>query len=275
MRERVMTRRTAWIAIVGLGVVCLGLVLSVGYPFSVAEPHAAKAPADRFTVGDADAFSASGRIVSDGETALAFEGVVTADGAWYERIVEPDVTTQKYYPGTGETVARHVHISDGARAREYREQVREDPDRVLVRADRDGANARFVVTRPTNDRSEPVSGSASVVVNSLLTLGYERTGTDASAVSTYAPRGGWYEGQRPYRVTGASGTVRANAETLAVRSVNASWALTVPAGSMAEYALVTLTTDAPMTREVTFEYVPGRTTIERPGWVPDGVRRDS
>lgn len=270
-----MRRRTAWIVITGLAVVCLGLLLSVGYPFSFAEPHAAKAPDDRFTVGDADAFSASGRIVSDGETVLAFDGVVTADGAWYERVVEPNVTTRKYYPGTGETVARHVQITGQDRADQYREQIREDGDRDLVRTDRDGPNTTFVVTLTGTDGSEPVSGSASVFVNSLMTVGYDRSSTDTGTVSTHVPRGGWYEGRRPYRITGASGSVRANPETMAVRSANVSWALTVPAGSFAEYTLVTVVGKASTTREISFEYTPGQATIDRPGWVPHKNRSGS
>jgi hypothetical protein len=75
-----MRERTARLAVGVLGVVCLGLVLSVVHPLTTASPQAANPAGDRFTVGDADAFSATGRIVVEGETVLAFEGAVAADG---------------------------------------------------------------------------------------------------------------------------------------------------------------------------------------------------
>ncbi len=264
-----MKRRTAWLLIGSLAVVCLGLVLSVAYPFSTAEPHAAKAPDERFSVGDADAFSASGRIVADGETALAFDGIVTADGAWYQRVVEEHVTSTEYHPGTGETVHQRLQFTGQERAERYRQEIAEDAALSLVRETSDGTNVTFVVTRNGTGGDEPVSGTAAVFVNSLSTAGYERTGTNSPNVTTYEPRSGWYEGQRPYRITSAIGTVQANPETMTVRAANVSWDQTVPAGSFAEYTLVTVASDAPTKRTITFEYTRGETELEQPTWVGD------
>jgi hypothetical protein len=76
-----MNRRTAGVLTGVLAVVCFGLIFSVVYPFATADPHAANPPSERFTVKNADAYSATGRIVVNGEVRLAFEGVLTPNGA--------------------------------------------------------------------------------------------------------------------------------------------------------------------------------------------------
>jgi hypothetical protein len=258
-----MQRRFAWLLIGGLAVVCLGLVLSAVVPFTTADPHAAKAPDERFRVGDADAFSAEGRIVADGEAALAFDGVVTADGAWYQRVVEPSVTAVEYYPGTGDTVVRQLRITGRERAERYRERIAEDAARALVGDETDGIRVTFVVEQNNTDPSEPVSGTASVIVNSLFSTRYERTGSDSASVTACEPRSGWYGGQAPYRITGPRGTVRANPSTLVVTSANVSWKVTRPAGSFAEYVLVRAASGAPTDRRIAYEYTPGEAEVER------------
>lgn len=264
-----MKRRTAGTLIGILVVACLGLVLSVMYPFTTSDPHATTPPSERFAVENADAYSATGSIVVEGEVRLAFEGVVTSDGAWYQRVVEDNVTSEEYHPPENGTVYQRLSITGWDRASQLREQIIEDEDRVLIREGQDGDRVTFVVERNTTGVTEPVSGTASVFVNSLFVAGYESNGPSSSAATVYEPRSGWYDGRETYRITGTSGTVRVNADTHAVRSANVSWGVTTPAGSYAEYALARVTSDDPTTRKITFEFNSDDDDLERPSWVTE------
>lgn len=264
-----MKRRTAGALIGVLTVVCLGLVLSVIYPFTTSDPHAATPPSERLTVGDADAFAATGRIVVDGRVRLAFDGVVTTDGAWYQKVVEPNVTSEKYRPSPNGSVYQRLMITGRDRTKRIRKQIAEDKDKRLHREGRNGDRSTFVLEQKSTSVTEPVSGTVSVFVNSLFVVGYEKEGSDSSAVTVYEPQSGWYDGKRTYRITGASGDVSADAETYAVHSANVSWEETEPAGTFAEYELARLTTDDPTSHSITIEFDPGDTKLDRPPWVSD------
>lgn len=265
-----MQRRTAGVLVGVLAVVCAGLVLSVAYPFTTSDPHDANPPDERFTVSEADAYSASGSIVVDGQVRLAFEGVVTADGAWYQRTVDGDVVSESYRPTASGPVYHRRTIPESDDVERQRERITEDDDRVLVSEERDGDRVTFVVEANGTGATQPVSGTASVFVNSLSVVGYEAGGADSSAGTVYEPESGWYEGTETYRITGASGNVRADADTHAVRSANVSWELTAPVETFAKYVLVRSLSDEPTTYRITFEFDPGDSDLERPTWV-DGA----
>lgn len=262
-----MKRRIAGVLIGTLAVVCIGLVFSVVYPFTTAEPHAATTPSERFTVSHADAYSATGRIVVDGNVRLAFEGVVTADGAWYQKVVEDNVTSEKYHPSSNGTVYQRLAVAGRERAGRVRERITRDENKILVRENRDGDRVTFVVKQNTTNLSEPVSGTASVFVNSLSVAGYEKGGPESSAGIVYKPQSGWYDGSKTYHISGASGEVHTDAETRVIQSANVSWKVTEPAGTYAEYVLAKLTSDDPTIYTITFEFNPNGTDIERPPWV--------
>jgi hypothetical protein len=267
-----MDRRTAGALIGILMAVCLGLVLSVMYPFSTSEPHAMNPPDERFTVGDSEAYSTTGSIAVEGETELALEGVVTSEGAWYQKVIEKNVVSEEYRPPTNRTVYQRLTVTGRDRAGRLREQITEDEDRALLGENQKGNRVTFLVEENATDATEPVSGTASVFINSLSVVGYESDRRGPSSVSLYEPRSGWYEGRETYRITEASGNVRANAETHVVKSANVSWHVTTPAGSYAEYALVRSTTDDPAARRITFEFDPDEDALERPTWVDRTVR---
>lgn len=262
-----MNRRTAGVLVGLLAVVCLSLVLSVVYPFDTTEPHAGAPQADRFTVGDVDAYTATGRIVVDGEVRLAFEGVVTGAGGWYQRVVESNVTSEEYRPPQNSSVYRRFTTTERERAERLREQISEDEDRTLHRVDRDGERVTLLVEQNATSATEPVSGTASVFVNSLSIASYREAESDSSAVAVYEPRSGWYDEGVTYRITGVSGAVSADAETHVVQSANVSWVVTEPAGTYAEYTLARLTDDEVTTQRIVFEFDTDETTLERPSWV--------
>lgn len=262
-----MKRRTR-VALVGIGaVVCFGVLLSLAYPFSTSSPHAANPPGERFAVGETDAYSATGSIVVDGEARLAFEGVVTPDGGWYQKVVQDGITREEYRPSANGTIYQRLRIEDSNRATRLSERITEDEDRTLVRENSEGDRVTLFVTKNASGATEPVSGTASVFVSNLGVAGYTTEDSDTSATTVYEPQSGWYDGSEPYRITEATGTVRVGAETRAVKSANVSWTVTEPAGTYAEYLLVGLTSDEPTTHRTTFDFEPDDHDLERPSWV--------
>ena len=262
-----MRIRTTGILVGILVLVCIGLVFSAVYPFTTSSPHAATQPSERFTVSDADAYSTTGHIVVDGEVRLAFEGAVTAEGEWYQKVVEPNVSSEKYQPSPNGSVYQRLTVTGRYRAERIHEQITEEEDRTLLREVRDGDRVTFVVEDTTNTATEPVSGTASVFVNSLMVPKYGKARSNSSAVTVYKPRSGWYDERSTYRITGASGSVYANTDTHVVQSANVSWEVTDPAGTYAEYILTRVFSDDPTTHSIEFEFNPNETALNRPSWV--------
>lgn len=264
-----MQTRTAGFLLGLVVVAAFGLVLSVVYPVTTAEPYAANPPGDRFTASPPEAYSATGSIVVDGEVELAFEGVVTPDGAWYQRVVEDNVTTAAYRPTANGPVYERLTVVGRDRAERLREEIVEDVDRELVREHRDGEQVTFVLEQNVTGVTEPVSGTAAVVIGSLSVAGYEADGTGPPGPTVYEPQSGWYEGSEPYHIADASGEVVVDTERDAVTSANVSWDLTVPAGTYAEYVLARVASDDPTTHRITFELDAEDYDLERPAWIDE------
>ncbi|KTG11343.1 hypothetical protein, partial [Haloferax profundi] len=176
-----METRTAKIISGILAVVCFGLVLSAVYPFTTSNPHSVNPPNDRFTVSDTDAYSARGSLVVDGEVRLAFDGVVATDGGWYQRVVDDDVVSEAYQPTANGTVYHRISVEEREDAEQRRELITENEDRVLIREDQGGDRVTFIVKENGTGVTQPVSGTASVFVNSLFLAGYEAEETASSA----------------------------------------------------------------------------------------------
>ncbi|QLD85286.1 hypothetical protein HWV23_05940 [Natronomonas halophila] len=266
-----MEPRTAGAIIGVLALCCLAFVLAAVYPGTTAEPHAAAPAEERFTVGDADAdaYRASGRIVVDGEKRLAFDGVVTADGARYHSLQEAGVRSEQYQASPNATVYERLEIDDAADAERLKNQILETEDRRLLSEESTTERVSLVVASNGTDVADEIPGSASVIVRSLHVTRYERVDGNSTETAVYEPQNGWYEGTQPYRITDASGTVRTDAGTAAVESASVSWAVTDPAGSYAEYLLARLTGPDPRVYEISYEFVPGDSNLDRPAWVDD------
>jgi hypothetical protein len=262
-----MERRTAGLLVGALVVVCAGLLVSVAYPFTTAEAHAANPSGERFSVPDADAYSATGRIVVDGETRLAFDGAVGDDGAWYERVVDGDTVGETYRSPDGVAYTRSTFEGSDA-AEQRRASLAESEEVTLLRESRDGDCVTFVSRRNATDDAEPVTGTASVFVNDLWVAAYEPTDTDSSGVTTYRPRADWYEGRVPYRVTAVSGTVRADRETGGVTAANVSLTVT-RAPTYAHYVLAGVVGSGSTRSRTTFAFDATAPDLERPAWATD------
>ncbi|WP_338742265.1 hypothetical protein [Haloplanus salilacus] len=263
-----MRERTAVLTIGVLAVVCLGLVLSVLYPFTTSPPHTANPAGERFTVGDADAFSATGRIAVEGETRLAFDGAVTTDGAWYQRVVDDGVVSEEYHPPSGPVYGR-LTVQGVDAAEQRRAQLTEDEDETILRESRAGNCVTFVTKSETTPASEPVSGTASVFVDNLWAAAYEATETDSTGVTTYEPQPGWYESRVVYRLTDVSGTVRVDDETGAVTSANVSWTET-RGETYAHYVLSEVLYSSSTESRTTFAFDATSSSLERPAWATEG-----
>jgi len=268
-------RRTAGVLIGLLAVLCVGLLVSAAYPFTTSDPHRANPPGDRFTVSEADAYSASGSIVVNGRVRLAFDGVVTADGAWYQRVVDGDTVSEAYRSATDGTIYHRRTIEAGDDATRQRELGTESTDRVLVREERNGDHVTFVVEENGTGVAQPVSGTASVFVDSLSMVRYEANGSVSSGETVYEPRSGWYDGRETYRVTDASGDVRVDADTNVVKSADVTWDVTAPAGTYAKYVLVRSLSDEPTTYEITVEFDSDDPSLERPRWAHKAASTES
>lgn len=249
----------------------LALVLSVLYPFATTDPVAANSPEERFAVGDADKFEVTASLVADGEVVIALDGVVTADGGWYQRFVDAGVVVEAYQARADAPVyvRKTVTAADPERVEQRLASVTADEDSDLVCEDRDGDRVTFLVKRNGTGETQPVSGSASVFVNNLLLTGYEATGASSSGVSAYRPESGWYESRATYRITNASGEFRADADTHVVETAAVSFDVTRNVETYAGYVLARSFGDAPTRTRLTYEFEPGDADLERPAWVDD------
>lgn len=232
-----MRNRIAGLIIGVLAVVCLGLVLSVVYPFNTASPHAANR---RANVSPSAMQTRSARQAASSwmGAALAFEGAVTADSAWYERVVEDGYVAVEYWTPNGSEY-RWVSVQRAEAAECLKSDNVESDETKVIRESRGGVCVTFVTKRNTAREPEPVLGTASVFVNNLCVASYEQLETDSSRVTTYRPQSGWVETRVTYRMTDVSGTVRVDDETGAVTSANVSWTLT-RGETYAQYALSNL-----------------------------------
>lgn len=263
-----MESRTAAVLVAALGICCVGLVLSVTYPFALRESQAANPTEERFGFHEPAVYEASGRIVADGETALAVTAVRTTGGTRYLRVREPGVVSETYQADTNATAYVRFRVADADQAASLRADIEADPDRTLREATRADGRTTFVVAETASGALDRLGGAVSVVVRSLQIAAYDRTDRTGSR-TIYAPRDGWYGGRSGYRLTDATGSVRTTDGSRAVVAANVSWTVTRPADTYAAYALARLTGSGVTRQRLTLDVddEPGR--IERPGWVPD------
>lgn len=265
-----METRTAGVLIGALALCCLTLIVAAVYPVSTSSPHASATADERFEVDDgADAYRTGGRIVVEGSVSLAFEGVVTADGARYQFLEEEGITSEQYQASPNDPVYERLRIENEADAERMRARIADDEARRLLHTGRTDDSVTLVVAENGTNLVDEIPGSASVFVRSLYVVGYERVDADATDTTVYEPQGGWYEGTGQYRVTDATGTVSTGADTSTVESASVSWKVTDPAGSYAEYVLVRLTGPDPRRYEIAYEFESGDTELDRPAWVDD------
>ncbi|MFB6223513.1 MAG: hypothetical protein ABEH86_07550 [Haloarcula sp.] len=262
-----MDRRTARLLNGVLALCCLALVFAAVYPFSTASAHTENPVDERFTVPESDDYRAAGAIVADSETALEFEGAVTADGGRYLFIDEGAIRTEQFQASPGAPVYSRIVVDDDGSTDRRREQIQSDTDRELLRVNRTEGAVTFIIKQESVNLADEVSGASSVVVMSLYPVGYEREADTSQGATVYKPKNGWYDGRESYRITRASGQVRTVGNTTDVRSATVTWDQTRPAGTYAELALVRLTGDMPTTYDLSFEFEAGETTVNRPSWV--------
>jgi hypothetical protein len=182
-------------------------------------------------------------------------------------VVDGDVVAEEYRPSNG-SVYRRLTVEGADAAEQRRAQLTEEETQTILREFQDGDCVTFVTRRNATRAREPVSGTASVFVNNLWIAAYEPAATDSSGVTTYEPRPGWYESRIVYRLTGVSGTVRADGETGAVTSANVSWTVT-RGETYAHYVLSSVLHSSSTESRTTFAFDATPPSLERPAWATE------
>jgi len=263
-----MRNRTAYLVIGILGLCCLGLVGSVMYPVTPAESHADSPTEEQLVVADLTQYSMTGQVVVDGEVQFGFEETATANGERYQRIEETDSSTERYQPGPNASLYKRHTMDAEANVDAMRAQITDDETQKLRRETRSDDRVTFIIEKNSSAPSVEFPDPAAVVVQSLSPVSYTQT-NETAETTEFKPQSGWYGDSDGYRITNATGEVRADAETYDIESAAVSWEVTAPAGSYAEYVLHRLSSDAPTTHEIVVDVQKGETELSQPTWVAD------
>ena len=260
-----MKRRTAGIVIGLLIGVCLVLVLTIAYPFSTSEPHAANA--EQFTGVAGTEYHISGAITSDGDEYMVFEGIAVEGGERYESLTVRGVQSESYQAAPGEVVYTRSEYPDEIETDQILERIDDREDQHVLRVDRDGENVVFF-TRDEDggDLESSITSTAPVIVGSVRNTEYERV-QESDEEYVYEPKNGWFDGQDGYRITDSTGQVRVDPDSYTATAAEVSFTVTPGAGTYAEYLYTTWATDDTFTREVSYEYTSENVTVEPPEWV--------
>lgn len=259
-----MNWRTAGPIVAALGVVCLALVLSAVYPLSYAE-HDASVPGDGAAYLDStDEFRVTATLTTDGERTIAMEGAVASDGPRFHRFVDQQVHSEQYQPSPDADVYSLWTGLRESQAERLRDSIERDPDRRLLDEERiDGEVRLRAVENASSDRADDVRGSASVFRNAMRVPEYGLV-SETTDGRVYEPRGGWFEGTEPFRVTDAHGRVVVDPDVGGVRSADVSWTLTERAPTYAHY-LVRAGIDQRLRYDVDLD----PQAVEEPAWVAE------
>lgn len=270
--QTLMDDQTANRLVVGLSLCFLVIGFAVIYPVSTADPQTTKPASERFSVKQGTTYQATGRIAVDGTLSIAYEGIVGPNGERYQTLIEESVSTEQYQREANATVYERMVLTDADAAEQRRDRVIEDDDRTLIRETRDEGRTTLVVAKNDTNLAADISGSAGLFIRSLQLAGYDAVRNTSGGKTVFKPSNGWYGREEPYRIGGATGTVRADRKTNAVVEADVSWTVTSPASSVAEYLLVSLTSEEPRKYDISFSVEDNQTEVERPQWV-DRIHR--
>lgn len=262
--------RRALVAIVAvLGLLCLGLGLSIGYPLLVVE-EVSVAPGHG--PGDLDSpapYRVHATVASDGERASSLVGVVTADGARYRRLATEDGTVREYYqPAPDDDVYELWRPGNEERTRRLRDRVAAVDGLAILGEERVDGQLRIYV-RDTRERglARRIAWSADGFLDAAGRPEFEFVAS-TSGERVYEPRGGWFDSDvgylgkpTPYRITDAEGSLTIDADSGAIRSANVTYRMAEQVPTYLHYLL------ADEERlHVTYEF--GRDpTAQEPAWV--------
>ncbi|MFP4175212.1 MAG: hypothetical protein ACLFSW_05470 [Halobacteriales archaeon] len=260
-----MERRTA--AKVAVSVVVIVAVVAAAFAHPVSP-----SPAERGFFGvpnvsnvpdDADGHRLTASINSDTGNGLGIEGVVVKGGARYGVLTDDDQTTTAIYQPSPDGVVYERTVAGEDRAERRLENAREDNATELLWYENDTDGTTIVsVDSDEGDIAEEIEGSASMYINNLYVVEYDRT--DRNGGEIYEPHGGWFEGFGTYHATDVSGEVRTTDG--AVRHANVSWR-SWRVENYAYYVLAKLFTDKPERTRTAIEFEAVEDGAETPDWV--------
>lgn len=269
-----MRNRTAYLVIGVLGLCCLGLLESVIYPVSTVESHADTPGEEQFAVADREQYSMTGQVVVDGDQQFGFEDVQTASGERYQRIEETDSSTERYQPESNASIYKRHTMDAETNVDTMREQIIGDDAQELRREHRNEDHVTFIVKLNSSDPSVGFPTPDAVVVQSLSAVRYTQA-EETTETDRFTPQSGWYGDSEGYRVTNATGDVRADTDTYEIDSAAVSWDVTTPADSYAEYVLHRLGSDAPTTHDIVVDVREADPELSQPEWVTDAQHDNS
>ena len=214
---------------------------------------------------DADGYRLTGLIASETGSTVGIEGIITKGGVRYGVLTsDGEVTTEVYQPSPGGVVYERT-VADEERAEWRLENVREDnATELLWYENRSHGKTVVAVDSDEGDIADDIQGSASMYVNNLYVVRYERTHSDEDG-AVYEPRGGWFKGVGTYHATDVSGEVRTDNDG-AVRHANVSWR-SWRVENYAYYVLAKLFTDKPERKRTTIRFEAVEEGAETPDWV--------
>ncbi|ELY89087.1 hypothetical protein C483_14090 [Natrialba hulunbeirensis JCM 10989] len=264
-----MNWRSASIVIGILAALCLVLVLSVVYPFSTYDPYSEESPAQQFSFEEADEYRVTSSIIADGRTEYDIDGVVTDNNERYKVADWGWTTVEQYQPSSdGEVYIRRA-FDDETEVDNWLETHRDDDDVEILQTAQEGdENAGIVLTGSTHSESNDLESSTEFILGNLRFIPYEQTDQDGDS-DTYGLQDVWVE-QTSSRITDTSGSIEADPETQAVRSVDVSWEQTeLHRLTYLNYLLTTASNEESTTMEITYEFETDDVNLETPDWASD------
>lgn len=262
-------RRTAALSIGLLVVLCVVLVLAVGYPFSTSDPQSEAAPEHQFSFDDPDEYRITGSVSVDGQTQFDVDGVVTSDDERYVVIDWGQSISEEYQPGPGEDVYGRMVFEDETEADSWVDAADADDDTDVLHRERAGDETVVLFLEDGADDTDlSLANEAKVVLGSLSAASYERT-HQADDTATYEPHDAWLERTNRH-ITDTSGYVAVDTETRAVTSADVSWEQTrLHRVTYLNYLLAAVVADESTTMAITYDLETDDVELAPPDWLPD------
>lgn len=256
-------RRLLWGVVALLAVVNLGLIGSVFYPFTLAEPDVDGVGDELVLASDPpSAYDGQFELTVDGERREFVSATVDGERAYARSYIwQVDTTIESYRESDVErayaryTSGEHDHaeLIDSLRLH----------DETILRNETDGERTVVLTAVPEKNVSRAASSQFDHRTSPLWITSYRHVRTE-DGVEVYEPENGWFEGSTSYRVTNASGQVRVDAETDEVLGADVTLDLTTGVTSYVEYLRER---DDTRTVSVTFDATERTQAFEPPEWV--------
>ncbi|WP_255169206.1 hypothetical protein [Natrononativus amylolyticus] len=260
------SRHIAGIAIGVLALLCVGLVLSVVYPFSTMESQSTNPAEDRFSGIDSDEYSITASYDGEGGTNIELRDVKSADGERYHLLGTDSNTYEEYQEHEGAPVYQRFLSPDRTYIDHVVDRANDDESLQILEEKQSDETITLILKEERSGVYEnSATSESSVFIRSFFVASYAQV-EQTDETNTYRPENGWYG---TYRITNSSGEVHAEPDTNVVRSANVSFDLTQSAESYAEYLVATVVSDETVTIEIMYDAETENVEVEIPEWAEE------